>query len=348
MTGPLTVALTPGSLAGGPPRAGHAAALLTATADGIVLGRTAPVGDAQVAAFPFELASVVATPEDRDALTALVAGNAAAGLRTIVCLDHDYSRPVDLGQPDAVVLRTSMQASATYAGEHAMPPLVEDPWAGATPEWRPWRRRPGVGFMGQVNAGATHRLAGHTPGAPPPEGHWLAGPREPSVFPQPVDVSGVIRSRALAGLAGSAVVDASVVVRDQFHGNVDDAGERARRRVEYAAHLAASDYVLCVRGAGNYSIRLFETMAMGRVPVIVETDLVLPCADVVDWDGLAVRVPLSEITRVDVHVAAAHDQGPEAFARRQLLAREAYVQWLCAEGFARYVADVILADLKSA
>jgi hypothetical protein len=113
-------------------------------------------------------------------------------------------------------------------------------------------------------------------------------------------------------------------------------------RTEYIRHLFGSDYVLCVRGAGNYSIRLFETMAAGRVPVIVDTDLVLPCADEIDWRRLAVWVPLEQLDRLDRIIANEHaEAGPRGFHDRQHEIRKAWAEHLSPAGFSRYVASRI-------
>ena len=63
--------------------------------------------------------------------------------------------------------------------------------------------------------------------------------------------------------------------------------EDARRR--YASIVADSKFVLCPRGSGTSSFRLFETLAAGRVPVIISDDwLPIPGPD---WRACAVRVP---------------------------------------------------------
>lgn len=341
MNAPLRVAVTPGPFTPGVSASWRSMTLADPTADGVVLGEVTPVADADVALFPYEIASVVRTPADLDALRSVVSANARAGLRTVVCLDHDHCRPVSVGQPDAIVLRTSMIASMDYVGEHAMPPRVEDPWAGGPAQTRPWNPVPRVGFMGRVDAAQTRLLAAYDPAEPVPAGFSRSEGAPEEMFPLPVDLGGLLRRRAIAGLSPSTRVESSIVVRDRFFGHYDAADRRAMRS-EYGAHLADSDYVLCVRGYGNYSIRLFETLAMGRVPVVLESELVLPCADVVDWDAIAVRVPLADIDRIDAAVAAAHADGPEAFEGRQRAARQAWLRWLCVDGFARYVADVIV------
>ena len=35
-------------------------------------------------------------------------------------------------------------------------------------------------------------------------------------------------------------------------------------------------YGLCVRGFGNFSFRLGETLMMGRIPILIDTECILP------------------------------------------------------------------------
>jgi Exostosin family len=74
--------------------------------------------------------------------------------------------------------------------------------------------------------------------------------------------------------------------------------------------MADSRFVLCPRGEGLSSIRLFETMAVGRIPVIIADDAKLPLEDVIDYDRLIVRVPewrLAELEPALAAFEASHD-----------------------------------------
>lgn len=47
-------------------------------------------------------------------------------------------------------------------------------------------------------------------------------------------------------------------------------------RNEYIKNSINSDFVVCIRGAGNFSYRLYETLCLGRIPLIIDTDISLP------------------------------------------------------------------------
>jgi hypothetical protein len=57
----------------------------------------------------------------------------------------------------------------------------------------------------------------------------------------------------------------------------------------YAEAIQASKFVLCPRGIGVSSVRLFDTMLMGRVPVILSDDWVEPTGPA--WREFSLRIP---------------------------------------------------------
>jgi hypothetical protein len=63
----------------------------------------------------------------------------------------------------------------------------------------------------------------------------------------------------------------------------------ATKKDAFAEHLRRMTYVLCPRGCENYSFRVYEALRFGRVPVIIDTDMVFPGP--IDWDEIAVVVP---------------------------------------------------------
>jgi hypothetical protein len=61
------------------------------------------------------------------------------------------------------------------------------------------------------------------------------------------------------------------------------------RRKRFRETLLRSRFVLCPRGKGTSSIRLYEAVAAGRVPVIVADDWVAPAGP--DWERFSIRWP---------------------------------------------------------
>jgi hypothetical protein len=70
----------------------------------------------------------------------------------------------------------------------------------------------------------------------------------------------------------------------------------ADRADRYVSLLSDSKFVLCPRGHGTTSFRLVETLAAGRVPVIISDNWVEP--EGLDWSAFSVRIAESEIGSV--------------------------------------------------
>jgi hypothetical protein len=70
----------------------------------------------------------------------------------------------------------------------------------------------------------------------------------------------------------------------------------AERRARFRTVLSRSRFVLCPRGHGTSSIRLFETLAAGRVPVIISDDWVPPVGP--DWRTFSIRWPEGRADRL--------------------------------------------------
>ncbi|MGN6056999.1 MAG: exostosin domain-containing protein [Sphingomicrobium sp.] len=84
----------------------------------------------------------------------------------------------------------------------------------------------------------------------------------------------------------------------------------------FARHLVATTYVLCPRGAENYSFRAYEALRFGRVPVIIDADMVLP--QQIDWDRLAIVVPSDRPYEIRARIIDDHRRlSSAAFLQRQ-------------------------------
>ena len=53
-----------------------------------------------------------------------------------------------------------------------------------------------------------------------------------------------------------------------------------------------------MRGGGNYSLRLYETLCLGRIPLFINTDCVLPFENNIDWKELCLWVDENDLDRI--------------------------------------------------
>ncbi len=107
-------------------------------------------------------------------------------------------------------------------------------------------------------------------------------------------------------------VELDIVERQRFDGS-------ERELNEYIDHLERNTYILCPRGAENYSFRIYETLNRGRIPVIIDTDIVLPKE--LDWDRLSIRVPYDCLGSIyDIILRDYNSRTEPEFLARQKLA----------------------------
>jgi hypothetical protein len=93
------------------------------------------------------------------------------------------------------------------------------------------------------------------------------------------------RKALLKTFKHSKAVRCDFIIRDKFWG-----GDPHNRLLidEYYQNMERTQYILCNRGAGNFSMRFYQTMASGRIPVLVNTDMPLPFSDRIPWNELIV------------------------------------------------------------
>ncbi|NER20233.1 MAG: exostosin family protein [Symploca sp. SIO1C2] len=145
----------------------------------------------------------------------------------------------------------------------------------------------------------------------------------------------ILRNKVLEVLNNSDLVETNFIVKDRmaFFGN-KSLEQRKKSRDEYIQNLKNSDYVVCCRGTGNFSNRLFETLCCGRIPIFIDTDCCLPYDFVVDWKKYCVWIDEKDIPNIGQKVADFHDNlSPQEFVNLQLECRKFWQEWLSTEGF---------------
>ncbi len=138
------------------------------------------------------------------------------------------------------------------------------------------------------------------------------------------------RQVAMRSLELSPLVDTHFIIRRSFsgtHKTIELSPAQARR--EFIDSIVESDFVLAPKGDGNYSNRFLETLSLGRIPILIDTDSVLPREDEIDYDDIVVRVPMKEVHRTADYVRAFYDAcTPEEWKRRQELATHTFQTYL--------------------
>lgn len=106
-----------------------------------------------------------------------------------------------------------------------------------------------------------------------------------------------IRERLLAVPDKSGMVQNTERWDQVIRWNWRDHGAESRNAFSsYANSLGRSSFVLCPRGRGASSFRIFEAMWAGRPPVIVSDDWLPP--PFVDWSSCSLRIPEADVGEI--------------------------------------------------
>jgi hypothetical protein len=150
--------------------------------------------------------------------------------------------------------------------------------------------------------------------------------------PDPVIPYLIKRKEILKKLSDQSEIITNFTIRDSFApGTI---GKNKNARIEYVNNIINSDYTLCYRGAANYSLRLYETLCLGRIPLFIDTDCVLPFENEIPWKDICLWVEESEMDHLGEKVTDYHhSMNGTQFREKQVQCRQIWEQYCTKEGF---------------
>lgn len=98
------------------------------------------------------------------------------------------------------------------------------------------------------------------------------------------------------------------VFRKKYRAGVKSESERIVTTTEFYENIKNSHYTFCIRGGGNFSLRLYETLAMGRIPLLINTNCSLPFQSFIDWSKHCVIVGESNFTNTEDELLRFHSK----------------------------------------
>lgn len=149
------------------------------------------------------------------------------------------------------------------------------------------------------------------------------------------------RQEAMKALEASSVLNTNFIVRTSYSGSIHTVtGEFNSLRNEFIKNILESDYTLDVRGDANQSTRFYEVLSLGRIPIMVDTERVMPLENLIDYKKFSIWVDWRDLGRIGDIVADFHTRiKPEDFLAMQQNARSVFENYLRLDGFTKYLAE---------
>jgi hypothetical protein len=224
------------------------------------------------------------------------------------------------------ILRPSAYKSLLKKNEIIMPAYIEEVGSLYGTEPMAKGEKPTVGFAGKagfktVRERARYYLRNYV---------LRTGPRREGVY---------FRRKALSTLENDSAIDMRVHVRQTYSAHtktIELSPEQARK--EYIESIQNSLLTLAPRGDGNYSLRFYETLSLGRIPLLIDTDIPLPLEESIPYDDFILRVPWEDTTRINTAVTSFFtSHSDEEIRSMQIKARAAFEEYLYMPRFLKQV-----------
>ncbi len=229
--------------------------------------------------------------------------------KIIIFAEGDRLDAIDI--PEAIIFRNSLYRSKKKSNEHVIPAFIYDLGALYGNEPKAKGVKPVVSFAGWAREHGRARLV-----------HAIK-----NFLLRPAEKKGIYwRRKAIDALLSDSGIETRFHIRDSFGGNVKTIqGDPREQRREFIESIKNSDFVLAPKGDGNFSLRMYEALALGRIPIIIDTDVCLPLEGHINYSSSLVRVAMSDVPRIGEIVKKwFNSKDEQAWHDAQTSARELY------------------------
>lgn len=234
-----------------------------------------------------------------------------------------------------IILRPSGYKSNFRNNDYPLPAFIADPLKKYFNTDKIFERyyqtTPVIGFCGQANPSALNAAKEVFKTLLRNINSYIGFSKEES---QQLLSTSFLRASVLITLQKSKEVKTNFIFRKKYRAGVKEQKDTHRTTLDFYNNLRDSDYVICARGAGNFSVRFYETLAMGRVPIFINTDCALPFDKQIDWKKHVVWVEYNERFQVAQKIEQFHASlSKDDFIDLQLSNRKLWEEQLTLSGF---------------
>ena len=125
---------------------------------------------------------------------------------------------------------------------------------------------------------------------------------------QPFYPSSTKRAKYLGKLYASESLNANFILRNSYRAGVQTEADKQKTTQEFYDNIYNNAYTFCIRGVGNFSVRFYETLAAGRIPIVLNTDCRLPLANTIDWSKHCIILEESKKETLEAQIIEFHNK----------------------------------------
>ena len=185
---------------------------------------------------------------------------------------------------------------------YVMPSFIGDPYNILESEFEPIPKTklPTIGFVGHASGGVLKKT----------KEFLIYLKHNAQRFLQQVHTdyqefypSSIKRYQFLSILEKSSELKTHFFYRTQYRAGAKTKEDKIKSSLVFLENIKDNAYTFCLRGAGNFSVRFYETLAMGRIPLVMDTDFRLPIDSLIQWENHCVIANIDNFieTLIDFH-----------------------------------------------
>ena len=159
--------------------------------------------------------------------------------------------------------------------------------------------------------------------------------------------SSIKRAKYLQYLKLNEHLKTFFVLRNKYRAGVTSEENKKKTTKEFYRNIYENPYTFCMRGGGNFSVRFYETLAVGRIPVLLDTDCRLPLESTINWNEHCIISKDFEFKSLSNRIVNFHNNiGNEEFIKLQKSNRKLWEEFLTRHSFFKVIHDQFTAKLN--
>lgn len=160
---------------------------------------------------------------------------------------------------------------------------------------------------------------------------------------QPFFPSSIIRYTYLSTLVKSNLLKTDFILRSSYRAGVRTDETKEKTTQDFFSNIKRNPYTFCIRGAGNFSVRFYETLAVGRIPVLIDTDCQLPLVNHIDWKAHCLIIKASHNKDIAKDIIDFHNSfNDQEFEDLQTSNRELWQSKLTRHGYFKEIHNLFV------
>tara|TARA_Y100000815_G_scaffold275632_2_gene315393 strand:- start:31131 stop:32168 length:1038 start_codon:yes stop_codon:yes gene_type:complete len=236
----------------------------------------------------------------------------------------DYGRTFQ--EPEIMTLRFGGFKTTNASQTYICPTFIEDPIGTWVPSltYLPYQAIPEISFTGYASGSRSEwflNLLAHY------RRNFLRLLKKDLSDKQSFFPVAFRRNQFLKKIQKDSRIRTHFILRKKYRAGAHSEIERKHTTQEFFQNMIASPYTFCLRGAGNFSVRFYESLACGRIPVLLDTDVSLPLESIIPWNEHICRVNPKE-DWIEQIVAFHSKMTEEGFVEMQKNNRKLYQAYL--------------------